>query len=316
MSLAGAAGRVERPGCRSTLTTRIPPRAAGLATRPLGSVTRVTAPDLEIGTGRDDVETAGTSARPWWARRHGLGVELLLVVAVYVAYDTSRGLVAGGARLAVEHGRAIERLEAIAHVDIERGLQHAAAAVPGLLVAFAFGYASLHLLATGATLLWLHRRNADAYVRMRSTVLLASLVSLVGFDLWPTAPPRLDRLGIADSVTRAGLPMDAHPLLLLYNPYAAFPSLHEAYAVAVGFALWRYARSRRVRALGIGYPVLVAVEVVATGNHFVLDVLAGAAAVAVSLAVTDRALAAALRTNRPPGPARPCDPTPARSSRG
>ena len=53
------------------------------------------------------------------------------------------------------------------------------------------------------------------------------------------------------------------------------PSLHAAYALGVGIGLIRYGRSRLVRVAGAIYPPLVVLTIVVTGNHFVLDAVAG-----------------------------------------
>jgi membrane-associated phospholipid phosphatase len=111
---------------------------------------------------------------------------------------------------------------------------------------------------------------------------VASFVSLAGFIAYPTAPPRLAHIGIADTVSRGTVNLDSSSLHWLYNPYAAMPSVHLAYAVIVGLALWTYGSHSPVRAAGVVYPLWVAAEVLVTGNHFVLDVLAGAGVGAAS----------------------------------
>lgn len=227
----------------------------------------------------------------WFARRHSLPAELAIVVVLYCVYDTSRGLVAGGARLAIAHAQSLYAFEGSLRIAIEPQVQHLAGRVPGLLGAFAISYMSLHLVAPGAMLLWLHRRDGTAYARMRIALLAASCLALVGFVAWPAAPPRLAHVGIADTIRREGIDLSSKALTLLYNPYAAFPSLHEAYAVLAGYGLWRYSTNRWLRGLGIAYPIWVALEVVATGNHFVLDVVAGVVTAGVGVSAGKVAVA-------------------------
>ncbi len=228
------------------------------------------------------------AARRWLGRRHPLAVELVLVVAIYAAYDAGRGAAGPGAVTAIRHARQFERLERTLHVAVEHPVQQAVAAVPGLVTAFDLSYMSLHLLATGAVLLWLHRRHPRGYVVLRNAVLAASLVSLVCFVVWPTAPPRLAHLGIVDTIARSGIAEGSNTFTLFYNPYAAFPSLHEAYAALAGWGVWRYARHPALRALGVVYPLWVAVEVLATGNHFLVDIVAGTAVSAGALVLAGR----------------------------
>jgi membrane-associated phospholipid phosphatase len=178
----------------------------------------------------------------------------------------------------------VAKWESAASLTLERGVQTLVGDVPGLMRLFGLGYMALHLGATGAALLWTHRcRPSEAYVKLRTALLVASGVGLVGFVLFPTAPPRLAALGIADSVSHGTVNLNASTLHWLYNPYAAMPSMHVAYATLVGYSLARWGRRRWLRWLGGLYPLWVAVEVVATGNHFVLDVLAGAIVAAGAL---------------------------------
>jgi membrane-associated phospholipid phosphatase len=227
----------------------------------------------------------------WVARRHGLGVELVVVVAVYLVYDASRGLVGGGSALAVHHAHQVVSMEQRLHVSWERSVQHGAAEIPGVPRLFAWGYMSLHLGATGLTLLWLHRRRPSAYATVRLALIIASFGALVGFIVFPTAPPRLAGVGIIDTISDGTVNLGSSALHSIYNPYAAMPSLHLAYAGLVGVSLWRLARPRAIRALGLVYPLWVAAEVIATGNHFVLDVLAGAGVAAAALVVAQAAVA-------------------------
>lgn len=246
--------------------------------------------------------------RRWLARRHPLPVELVLVTVLYFAYDTARGAALSGAAAAVAHARDVYRLERALGMAAEPAVQHASQRIPGLTVAFGITYMLFHLLATGAVLLWLHRSRHRAFVRMRLALLAASVLSLAGFVLWPTAPPRLAGIGMAGTLSQAGVAMSSPTLTLLYNPYAAFPSLHVAYATLTGYALWRWSPRRVLRAGGIALPVWVAIEVVATGNHFVLDVLAGAGVAALGLFAADRLVRSAqtgeqvVLRDRRPGP--------------
>jgi hypothetical protein len=131
-------------------------------------------------------------------------------------------------------------------------------------------------------LLWLHQRRPDVYPLFRTTLLLASGVALIGYLTFPTAPPRLS-IDLLNGRTDR-LPVNINNGLVgdLYNPYAAVPSMHAAYALVVGAALLQQGRHWLIRAAGVVYPMFVVFIVVATGNHFLFDigdVLAGTTAV-------------------------------------
>ena len=110
------------------------------------------------------------------------------------------------------------------------------------------------------------------------------------FALYPTAPPRMAHLGIGDSLALSQDTSHSPVLSALYNPYAAMPSLHMAFAVIAGGSIALYARHRWAKIAGLVYPLFVAAEVVATGNHYVLDLVAGAATVVISALATRRVL--------------------------
>ncbi len=219
----------------------------------------------------------------WLAERHSLTVELLVVLMLYGFYETSRGLIAGDAATAVRHGRAIASLERSLHIFGEADVQHAARGVPGLIGTLGVLYLTLHLAVTGSYLLWLHRRRPAAFPTVRTALVVASLLALVGFLAFPTAPPRLTELGIADTVSHGHVDLNKGLVSALYNPYAAVPSMHIGYAVIVGASLFRHGGRRMLRVLGCGYPALQLLVVVATGNHFFFDAAAGAAVAAVSI---------------------------------
>jgi membrane-associated phospholipid phosphatase len=213
-----------------------------------------------------------------------LGIETTLVVTLYVVYDASRGLAGGGRAAALAHAQRVVSWEQDASAGIERGVQRLASDIPGLMGLFGWGYMTLHLGVTGAVLLWLHRRRSERpYALLRTALLLASGLGLVGFVLFPTEPPRLAINGMADTVSQAAVNLNSTTLRWLYNPYAAMPSMHVAYASLVGYSVARWGQKRWWRRLGVAYPIWVSAEVVATGNHFLLDVLAGLVVAAVAL---------------------------------
>lgn len=197
------------------------------------------------------------------------------MVALYLLYDASRGLAGGGRASALSHAQQLVSMERWLHLFIERDLQRAVLHVPHLIGVFNTGYAVLHLGVPALVLIWLYRRRPARFALVRNALLVTSGLALAGFIAFPTAPPRLAGLGVADTVSPAHGGMNSGLLEHFYNPYAAFPSLHIGYAVVSGMAIFAFARRRWIRTVGVVYPVFVAIEVIATGNHFVIDVFSG-----------------------------------------
>lgn len=227
----------------------------------------------------------------WATKRYPLIGELVCVLALYAVYEAARGVVVGDRRIAVDHARSVAALERSLNVFVEPHVQAAAGLIPGLIGVLGCLYLTLHLTVTGLYLLWLHRRRPVAYPGVRNVLLIASGLALIGFLVFPTAPPRLAGLGVADTISHGHIDLNHGLVGALYNPYAAVPSMHVGYAVIVGWSLYRHGGHRSLRALAFLYPVLQLFVVVATGNHFLFDATAGvlvAGIAAVTVAVLAR----------------------------
>jgi membrane-associated phospholipid phosphatase len=126
-------------------------------------------------------------------------------------------------------------------------------------------------------LVWLHLRRPAVFATVRTTLIVASVLSLAGFLVFPTALPRMADAGLQDSVSRGAVDLNHRLISAIYNPYAAVPSMHVAYALIAAAALVAFARQPAVRVAGAVYPLFVLLVIVATGNHFFVDAAIGAA---------------------------------------
>jgi hypothetical protein len=218
-------------------------------------------------------------------------IELMVLGLLFVIYNVVRALPSTTAQVAVEHAHLILSWEGPLFRQLELPLNQWLAATPVLAVAACYFYAGLHYLATPAILLLARRRGGWPYWRGYWTLVLASALALAGYALFPTAPPRLvPDLGIIDVLrayadfgwwgSAASAPRGIGDAT---NQYAAMPSMHFGWALWCSIQMWGFG-SRRWRAVAISYPSALAVVVLATGNHFAIDVLAGAACVVVAQA--------------------------------
>lgn len=151
-----------------------------------------------------------------------------------------------------------------------------------LLTATAWTYWNSEFTVIGLALLWVYLRRHEHFSRFRNAILLANLIGLVGFAVMPTAPPWMfPYQGFVGGVNHSSALLQA-----LGNPYAAMPSLHAAGALIVGWRLACTCRSLCAKALWALWPLWVWFCVVATANHYLLDVLAGIAVALASLLAT------------------------------
>ena len=149
-----------------------------------------------------------------------------------------------------------------------------------------------------AVLIFLYNRSWAIYATLRNTILATWLLSVPVYGLFPVAPPRLADIGIEDTITsQTGMSMTSNFSTSFFNELAAVPSLHVGFAVAVGFALFAALKNPALRWLALLWGPIVGLAVVATGNHFVFDAIAG---IAASIAGYGLALMAArIRVKRP-----------------
>lgn len=214
----------------------------------------------------------------WWR-------ELLIAVALYAVYDVIHGVITGSTTRAQLDGRDLLGVERLLHLDPELYLNRMFGHAAALAVPACFFYATLHFVITPVVLIWTYRNRPAAYRQARTVLGAITLSALIGFWLYPTAPPRLlTGGGFQDTLvhyrawgwwgSEASVPAAVQAIA---NEYAAMPSLHLAWAAWCAATVYTLTRRRCVRAAALCYPILTALVVIGTANHYLLDVLAGAA---------------------------------------
>ncbi len=219
------------------------------------------------------------------ARRDAV-VQLAVVVGAFAAYEAARHAMEPNWAQAFVNARRIVSAEQVLGLAWEQSLQRAFLALPDLVHALNLFYFVGHFLFTAIFFLWLYHRSREGFKSFRNAFLVATAIAVVIHWLYPTAPPRLAGVGLEDTLLRlSGIDIGSQNTSALSNPVAAVPSLHAAYALGVGIGMIRFARSHLVRVAGAIYPPLVVLTIVVTGNHFVLDAVAGMAVLAVGFGV-------------------------------
>jgi membrane-associated phospholipid phosphatase len=223
-----------------------------------------------------------------WAH---LGLQFAIWFGFLGAYQLARGWADRDPARAFANGLRIINWEQLhVHRLIELGLQQFASSSRLLEAAVSFTYWNSEFTVIGLTLLYVYLRRHEAFSRFRNTILLANALGLVGYVLVPTAPPRMfGRLGFTDTLgSIGGLNHGSGLIQLAANPYAAMPSLHAADALIVGITLAVLCRHKLAKLAWALWPAWVWFSVIATGNHFWLDVVAGVAVALLAIAIIHR----------------------------
>ena len=217
------------------------------------------------------------------ARRDAIR-ELAIFAAAYLVYFGVRAITEGTTGVAMQNAMDVISFEQRLGIAWERGVQDIVVGSQVLLDAFnaVYMYGHWPVIIVAGVLLFRHRRSE--YYRLRNAFLLTGLVGLVAFALFPVAPPRLTDLPLVDTVTRhaEGYRQIVPPELV--NQYAAMPSFHAGWNLLVGIAVFRATHNLLLRVLAVTGPLAMAAAVVATANHYVVDVVAGVAIVLAGLA--------------------------------
>src|SRR4051794_4568260 len=220
-----------------------------------------------------------------------------LFLLAYAVYTVARFFTIGDLSDALGNAHWIVDVENSAHVGVEATVQRA---LDGSWVIWVLN--RLYLLAQlgviPAALIFLYHRSAAIYATLRNTILATWLLSVPIYGLFPVAPPRLAHIGITDTITsQTSMSMTSNFSTSFFNELAAVPSLHVGFAVAVGFALFAAIRQPVLRWMALLWGPTVGLAVVATGNHFVFDMIAGVVASALGYALGT--MAARVRVKRP-----------------
>ena len=216
-------------------------------------------------------------------------LQLVLLAAAYWAWRHARGAVDGSMGPSFSHARDLVSAERSLGLLIEPSVQHWAVDAGWPADVARWGYANLHFKGSCLMLAILYVGYRGSYGFVRNAVFAAMAISVIGYALFPTAPPRfLPELGLDPSSSVTGNnPLLSNPGDPLFNPFAAVPSMHVGLSVILAWSLGLLVGWRPLKALFFAYPLLMTYVVIASGNHFWLDAVFGllTAALAVGVAM-------------------------------
>lgn len=248
----------------------------------------------------------------WWK-------EALIAAAFYLVYSWTRNLFGSNA---LDPGevpvRAFRNAERVIRAQQFLGLYHEEAIQQAFLSHRWFiqfwntFYGTAHFVVTLAVFILLFWKRPGVFPVWRNSLAIMTAMAIIGFALFPLMPPRLldepcdeyggacitselrgsdDTFGFVDTLAEFGGPwsFDSDTMADISNQYAAMPSMHIGWSIFAGLWLAAALPWRRVGAvLGALHVALMSFAVVVTGNHYVLDIFAGALVAVAGLLLARR----------------------------
>jgi hypothetical protein len=208
-----------------------------------------------------------------------LALQVVLFLVVYQGYQLVRGFVDGRSGLAFANAERVIDLERSLGTFFEPGLQQAVLDQRWLIDLCNWAYFNCHFIVTAAVLTWLYLSHNEHFYFVRNMFMVAMVLALVGYAVFPTAPPRMfGELGFTDTIsTFTGIEQDTSSASFLVNPYAAVPSMHIAFSLMLAAPAVALVSSSAARVVWSAYPLFVFVVVIVTANHYWFDAAVGAA---------------------------------------
>ncbi len=216
--------------------------------------------------------------------------QLAIWFGFLLAYQVARGVADRDAARAFENGLTVLDFERRAGALFELSLQGVLSSSELLIELTSWTYWLSQFAVLGIALLWIYLRRNEAFLRFRNMILVANTLGLVGYILLPTAPPRMfPDHGFVDTLAAfSSLNHGSAAVELASNPFAAMPSLHAADSLLVGVVMATLVRRPLAKALWLLWPAWVWFTVLATANHFWLDIAAGVLVAALAAALVLR----------------------------
>ena len=210
--------------------------------------------------------------------------EIVLVVVLYGVYTLMQGLMAPVPDIAIQHAHNVISFEHSLNIYYELSIQTWVLQYPFLLHLADSIYTYCFYPAICLFAIWAYTRHRQQYYIVRNIFLVSTAIGLICFAVFPTAPPRLTSgTGFVDTLAQHEvLHYSSSIPQVLVNQYAAIPSFHFGWTLLVGVATVVISRRRWLRLLGALLPLSILFSIVATGNHYFLDAVAGAVVIGLA----------------------------------
>lgn len=214
-------------------------------------------------------------------------LELAGLLLVFLLFTRLHAATGTDIASATANALALQSMERALHIDVEQAANHWLAHHPVLIQLAVYFYRSYYAVVAGV-LLWVFVRHADLYVKVRRTLVAMLGLALLVFWALPMSPPRFASPGVVDIVAEHDIVWGqaSREVGNGQNHFSAMPSLHVGWSLWCAYAVWSALRTSHPRwaLLSWIFPLVMTADVLATGNHYVLDVAGSVALLVVSIA--------------------------------
>jgi membrane-associated phospholipid phosphatase len=223
------------------------------------------------------------------------GRQIGILVGVDIGYELVRGIADGQRSEAIAHGQQVIDLERSTHTLFEPSLQAFFLPAHWVIDVANQMYLNAQFSIALGFLVWLYLFRNESYYFVRNMFVVSMGLALVGYTLYPTAPPRMfPAHGFVDTITDfSGVNHDSTLAKVFINPYAAVPSMHCAFALMIGATGIKVCRNWWAKAFWASWPLLISWVVIVTANHYWVDVALGWMVALTAALVASRLLARA-----------------------
>lgn len=214
-------------------------------------------------------------------------VDAVFLLGAYLLYAAVRDSMLARSSVAVTHAKDLFDAERVLRIDPEHVLNSHLALHPLIAGVCDYYYATFHFVVVIGVFAWMYVKHRSEARRWALAWYVMNLIGLIGFWLLPTAPPRLlPGANFVDTFSKFHTwgSLGNSTMTTVANQYAAFPSLHVGWALWSALAVASLSSHRRLSKLALVYPIITALVVLSTANHFLVDVVAGIATCLVGLA--------------------------------
>jgi hypothetical protein len=220
-------------------------------------------------------------------------LDITLVLAVLALYFLARGTAPDRADDAVALSLRLVELEQRLGIFVEPAIQEASVRHFWVKEFANFIYAYLHFPVLAVVGAWLWWRGRERFVLLRNVMFLSMVIGLVFYYALPVAPPRLMAaygydFGFVDTVFGGNTAVSYAQPSLIRNDFAAMPSFHFGWIVLASLALWVNTRNRTLRLLAVSLTVVMTWSIVASANHYLVDIAVGGLVIALSWSIVER----------------------------